>query len=261
MIRAADLDTWVGLNIRQFCAEGIGGRPDERVRRFEDRSRIRRAYAPGTGVPSRPRLHSIVLDSTNQCAHFVSHVLDFYDHNVPMSHTNVRAILRRCNSSLRLFPATIERTPHPVEPGRTIAQLQGNSQSQVVYPQVSGLIYMTRSDHPLNDAANTWTHIGFYVNGWVWHYENHSSVEKIVKQRIDQEIIINSHTCRYLNRYTCWEGRDETTSGGPSLWLTDLPPRRSRSSNSQPYRTHTFREYRSRIETGELSYLQRRRRQ
>ena len=135
------------------------------------------------------------------------------------------------------FPLALERDPPNSQNSRR--RFVRNSQGQVDYPQRSCLILVSAGNTPdtrRDGRVRTWVHIGFYVNGFVWHYENNSSVERVVKHEVDRELVVTSHTCSFLNRYTNYEGRDECSiRGGPTLWLAD-PPEDLR--NTRTYQTY-----------------------
>lgn len=139
-------------------------------------------------------------DSTYHCAHFVAHVLGLLRQGSTLVPMGVPEIARRCAHFRQI----------------SIGTASGGWQ----YPQASGVIYVTPAGH-LHTTGNglscrctgidgTQRHVGFYINGQVWHYENDSQYERVVSYMLG----IGSGSSRFYNRY------------GPNceLWLSDLPP-------------------------------------
>lgn len=137
-------------------------------------------------------------DNSYHCAHFVAHVLSLLERGTTHVLLGVPAIAIRCTNFRRI---TVPSS------GRLLD-----------YPRAIGLIYVTPAGrlHTRGTGRNcrcaaintTRRHIGFYVDGQVWHYEN--DYNRVVSYPLGY----GSGTSRFHNRF------------GPrcELWLSDFPP-------------------------------------
>ncbi len=216
-VTAALLDSWVGANVRHFCLEGLRGtrRPGEAASPYElgRRSAQNRTRRPeDLGANDWP----FRLDSENQCAHFVAHVLGLMENvliwngtrprvswSMPgVSHTNVEEIAQRCRRFRQISLAIDEEG---------IPQCPTNETSPaLIYVAPAGAIRRRgRGDNTrCTEIRGIDRHIGFYLDGRVWHYENHV-LEHVVTHLLGR----GQGREVFNNRYgdLC------------ELWLSDLP--------------------------------------
>lgn len=139
-------------------------------------------------------------DDTYHCAHYVAHVLGLLQHGTTHVLLSVPAIASRCANFRRI-----------TVPG---------SGGWLDYPRATGLIYVTPVGqlHTTGSGPScrctgingTRRHIGFYVDGQVWHYENDSSYEQVVTYPLGR----SPGSSHFYNRY----------GQGCELWLSDFPP-------------------------------------
>lgn len=140
-----------------------------------------------------------VDDGTYHCAHFVAHVLGLLGPSllVPMG---VPDIARRCRNFRRL-------------------NLIGAG-SGFRYPTAAGLAFVTLAgqlrtagrppDCRCTAIATPSRHVGFYLDGQVWHYENSPAYEQVVSYPLGGGMAGS----RFRDRY----------GPGCEMWLADLPP-------------------------------------
>ena len=188
-IDGSHLATWLGRNFRDFCRGG----------------------------------HTPNSDTTFHCAHFVSHAARYSSG----SQVRVHELARACQSSLEAFPGV-----------RWDASSTGNQRPQLVFSnrqtalcQPSCLIYIsnwaTSDVGPGSDPGvilsdsieGGWTHVGFFVGGFVYHYENHDCMECVVVQPLED----------FMHRYSQWWPTRRRRNSRPPvlgnrLWRSGLPP-------------------------------------
>jgi len=124
-------------------------------------------------------------NNENQCAHFVSHVLGW------RCVLNLDNVFRRCRNF------------------RNYAQLREDERRTT-----GGLVYVCQHPATVRNGRcvampGTNRHVGFYVNGLVWHYENDTAYEKVVTYPMNGGL----PGSRFFNRY----------GPGCQHWISDLP--------------------------------------
>jgi hypothetical protein len=71
-------------------------------------------------------------------------------------------------------------------------------------------------------------HVGIYLNGWVWHYENHHTCERVERHVIEQT---GPGFPKFKNRYI------KEVCG---LWVSDFPSGSQWNSKFYPFKSHKF---------------------
>lgn len=196
---AVTLDTWVGANVRDFCHEDGGA-----FRRHND---------------------------TNHCAHFVAHVLGLLS---PPTDADLRGRRRDHGASPELPTVAVNLIAFRCQNFREIVidleELRRDGENYR-YPPGTGLVFVTLRGHlrlsgvgPESRCTNLSNprHVGFYIGGQVWHYENDPTYERVVTHRLDAReaaggrVGTRDHPVpeTFHHRY----GRSCVT------WLADAPP-------------------------------------
>jgi len=218
VVTARVLDSWIGLNVRFFCFEGLRGNARRQALESARTSRSQRIRPPTLSID-----HSNIrrLDSRNHCAHFVSTVLglesEWHRFHVPDGNAGpfeplrVRGIVNQCDRFRRVPDEQVEQ----------MRQGQYPEDNCLIYVIMPGSVSRRGSDILLAyDSA----HIGFYDNGRVWHYENDPPAEMVMTYMLNERWIYaeggtprpdggHGGQSRFLDRY------------GPSsqIWFSDYP--------------------------------------
>jgi hypothetical protein len=226
MITPTLLDSWVNRNIRHFCLEGLRGSNLALARRNASME----ACPPE--LPSGEWLYR--RDSEYQCAHFVAHVLrlneDIYsepsrrrpDHRRfrGVSHVNVARIAQRCRN-FRPLEITFKNGE--------VHYPESETSPALIYVCVENEIRVGRRNSP--DELRRFgrdRHIGFYIRGQVWHYDNRIHCGRVVSVQLGRGVGDE----RFYNRYSGSNGIPRC-----EMWLSDIP------QHGQP-RRFTFYEHR-----------------
>lgn len=205
-INGSDLATWLRHNFRDFC-------------------------------------HGRHVARTNQsyhCAHFVSHATQYRGGAEVRTHR----LARTCRSTLEAFPE-VRWYPEGTVPDRRPQLIFTNRQTALTQPPC--LIYISAScrrdighspnadDILRHSIRGGWTHVGFFVGGFVYHYENHACMECVVVQPLED----------FMHRYSHWwerAGSDPPDHQyGNRLWRSGLPAGVSGTHPFEPVRDNTHR--------------------
>lgn len=165
-IRASDLNTWVGLNVRQFCFEGVPARFRETARRNARNAHRSRRPPP---TLSTDRHYVYRRDPENHCAHFVSHALGMGPAQfggAAYAHLRVSDIAAICP-----HPSRVELDGRDLQSSPIIHQ-------GLIFVIAPGLATIPQGHLQILSGENR--HVGFYIDGRVWHYENNENFERVV---------------------------------------------------------------------------------
>jgi hypothetical protein len=172
------LNSWINYNIRHFCFKTSNER---HLREAVNNSMM----TPPLLRPPKVERDSSILrqDRRNHCAHFVSYVLGLDYHDFSMfgvrvfAHTKVDMYASLCRRGFREIE-NISLFLNETEGLKLIYVV--DERRSVRYNQ--GRIHIRRPNR----------HIGFYENGYVWHYDN--ELYRVICHRLESDR-------RFLARY------------------------------------------------------------
>lgn len=206
-VNRALLHSWRGKNVRHYCFEYLRGPVREQA------VRQAREYAGlATLPPSIPGDTDPFLrnDDEYQCAHFVAHVLGIVSSSIGAGttyrHMRVHEIARVCRNFERIDDLDLfHRGGAPDRVG-------------LFFVAASGSVGYQERQRRCTHISGTDRHVGIYINGDVWHYENDHRFESVIEHPIHQTMYFAEGGGRIsiLQRYS-------TSSQGTELYLADFP--------------------------------------
>ena len=153
-------------------------------------------------------------DAENHCAHFVCHALGITqgggDSRRCGGRGSTRGVLIRVHELALVCP----------DRGFFFA-------SHPRYREGGCLIYVGLSAGAVSGVIHG-GHVGFYLDGHVWHYENHPDFERVVSYPLMGSEMSNNTQSTFNDRYVVGSangyGPDPGRHGPCQLWMSGFPP-------------------------------------